>query len=418
MTAAVSTLLAGPVLPGPLQASPSGPARSGHFARMLEAHRQSQPAPPEPAAPPESPDPAADAPERTTQAQRAADEARARQLRAARQARPVEAGAERPRSEASSERPEPVDEAERPGDAADVAASEPAAAALDWLAALNLPPSPPALAAGAPARSGADAPTDPSDLASDAAGRAAGRRGAQRGGELAETTERQRQAPQAGADRARAADEPMAAELARQVAEQPAAAPGALEQVVAALTPQRPTPAEAPRVDLASAAHALSSTPAPAERPAEAPAPAVVHLPTPADAPEFKQALGAQLSVLARDGIQQAELHLNPADMGPISVQIALEGDQAKVDFGADSAATRQLIENGLPELAAALREAGFTLSGGGVHSQAQQSPRGRDGAAGPQARGETPGAEPAQAAAAERSPGRTVRAGGIDLYA
>jgi len=104
-------------------------------------------------------------------------------------------------------------------------------------------------------------------------------------------------------------------------------------------------------------------------------APASIAMSTPATAPEFREALGVQVSVLARDGVQHAELHLNPADMGPISVQIALTGTQAQVDFGADSFATRQIIESGLPELAAALRDAGFTLAGGGV----SQHSRGRE---------------------------------------
>jgi len=104
-------------------------------------------------------------------------------------------------------------------------------------------------------------------------------------------------------------------------------------------------------------------------------APASIAMSTPATAPEFREALGVQVSVLARDGVQHAELHLNPADMGPISVQIALTGTQAQVDFGADSFATRQIIESGLPELASALRDAGFTLAGGGV----SQHSRGRE---------------------------------------
>ena len=101
----------------------------------------------------------------------------------------------------------------------------------------------------------------------------------------------------------------------------------------------------------------------------------VVQFSTPADAPEFREALGVQVSLLARDGVHSAELHLNPAEMGPISVRIVMDGAQARVDFGADSANTRELIESGLPELAAALRDAGFTLAGGGVsqHSAGSQ---------------------------------------------
>jgi flagellar hook-length control protein FliK len=91
----------------------------------------------------------------------------------------------------------------------------------------------------------------------------------------------------------------------------------------------------------------------------------------------FHEALGLQVSLLAREGIHHAELRLNPADMGPVSVQITMNGDQARVDFGADLAQTRQVIEAGWAELATSLQEAGFTLSGGGVseHARNRQEP-------------------------------------------
>ncbi len=95
-------------------------------------------------------------------------------------------------------------------------------------------------------------------------------------------------------------------------------------------------------------------------------------LSTPVNAPEFREALGVQVSLLARDGVQTAELHLNPADMGPVSIQIVMDGNQARVDFGADVAATRAAIEAGMPELASAMRDAGFTLAGGGVSQHAK----------------------------------------------
>ncbi len=153
-------------------------------------------------------------------------------------------------------------------------------------------------------------------------------------------------------------------------------------------------------------------------------APTSVNVPTPVDSPDFPQALGVQLSVLARDGIQHAELHLNPTDMGPVSVNIVMDGTQARVDFGADVAATRQAIEAGLPELASALRDAGFTLTGGGVSQQAsqQQSSSGQGDGSGGNGRdrsrsvgGVSSGDSAEPAARASR---RTVSAGGLDLYA
>lgn len=89
--------------------------------------------------------------------------------------------------------------------------------------------------------------------------------------------------------------------------------------------------------------------------------------------PEFAPALGAQLNVLARDGIQHAELQLNPAELGPIGVHIRLDGNTALVDFHAAHATTRAALEQAVPALASALSDAGLTLSGGGVFQQPRE---------------------------------------------
>lgn len=90
--------------------------------------------------------------------------------------------------------------------------------------------------------------------------------------------------------------------------------------------------------------------------------------------PHFPAALGAQLSTWMRDGVQQARLHLNPADLGPIGVRISLDGTNAQIDFQAAHAATRAALEAAVPSLASALHQSGFTLSGGGVFQQPPHS--------------------------------------------
>ncbi|MEO8124703.1 MAG: flagellar hook-length control protein FliK [Burkholderiales bacterium] len=158
---------------------------------------------------------------------------------------------------------------------------------------------------------------------------------------------------------------------------------------------------------------------------AEGRAGASIALPTPLAAPDFAKALGAQVSLFARNGLAQAELQLTPAEMGPIRVQIVIDGAHARVDFAADSATTRQVIERGLPELASALREQGLTLSGGGVFQHAPdqrgdaQTPAGRltriSRGAGLRA-DETIAAESAEPAARARA--IAAQRGGVDLYA
>ena len=181
--------------------------------------------------------------------------------------------------------------------------------------------------------------------------------------------------------------------------------------------PMRRTDAATPSIDATAGASASGAPTGHVSHDAGSTANAQMHAAV--GSPEFPQELGVQLSVLARDGIQQAELHLNPAEMGPVSVQIVMDGTQARIDFGADVAATRHAIEAGLPELASALRDAGFTLAGGGVSQHAG----GRQGSEGDGARRDGSAAR-SSAKAIEGSEGasRVVRtrvsAGGVDVYA
>lgn len=136
--------------------------------------------------------------------------------------------------------------------------------------------------------------------------------------------------------------------------------------------------------------------------------------------PDFAASLGVQLSVFARDGVQHAELHLNPAEMGPLSIRIELDGQAARVAFAADHAATRQAIENGLPALAGALADAGFSLAGGGVSARSQGHDA--DDAGSDSRRGAARARRIAPAGGVELAApivrGITARAGGVDVYA
>jgi flagellar hook-length control protein FliK len=101
--------------------------------------------------------------------------------------------------------------------------------------------------------------------------------------------------------------------------------------------------------------------------------PAQAQLPASPGSPDFGPQLGAQITTFVRDGIEHAQLHLNPADMGPVSVQIQLDGQAAQVHLSADHPLTRQALEASMPQLASQLSEAGLTLSGGGVFEQPRQ---------------------------------------------
>ena len=128
---------------------------------------------------------------------------------------------------------------------------------------------------------------------------------------------------------------------------------------------------------------------------------------------DFAPALGVQISTLTRNGIPEARLHLNPAELGPIAVQIELDGRTAQIVLSASHAETRLVLEQAMPQLASAMREAGFSMSGGGVFQQPQQrEQRASDGTPKPAGSGVDTGLAPATMTLAR------VQHGVLDVYA
>jgi flagellar hook-length control protein FliK len=154
---------------------------------------------------------------------------------------------------------------------------------------------------------------------------------------------------------------------------------------------------------------------------AAAGSPTELQLATPMQSPEFAPRLGGELSLLARNGVQEARVHINPAELGPIAVQISVDGSNAQVSLAADNAQTRTVLEQAMPALAAALRESGLTLTGGGVFQNNRQAARdGQAGgsASGGQGRGSGRSSDGDDAVRATSAPRRTVLPGAVDLYA
>jgi flagellar hook-length control protein FliK len=154
-------------------------------------------------------------------------------------------------------------------------------------------------------------------------------------------------------------------------------------------------------------------------------------LQAPVGSDTFAQALSDQVTMWVQkmpdDGAMSAELHLNPAELGPIHVKISLEGKDAQVNFAAAAVETRQAIEASMNALSTAFSDVGLNLTGGDVSAQTSQqgfqqafgqsgdgNPAGTDGGR-PQGRGEVADGVPVGRPVAAPRPGR---AGGLDLYA
>ena len=144
-------------------------------------------------------------------------------------------------------------------------------------------------------------------------------------------------------------------------------------------------------------------------------APARARLPQPPTSPAFAPALGLQISTWLREGVQHAALELNPAELGPIDVRIALRDGQAQVALAADVPFTRQALAEALPQLAEALGEVGVQLAGGDVSDQAGRRAR-DEAAAGARAPGA--GVSAGSDTAPTSAPAGSRRRGLLDLYA
>jgi flagellar hook-length control protein FliK len=98
--------------------------------------------------------------------------------------------------------------------------------------------------------------------------------------------------------------------------------------------------------------------------------PAQATLSMPPHSPAFAPALGHQIDVWMKGGVQHAEVQLSPQDLGPIRVRIEMEGAHARVHMSADVQSTRDALQHAMPQLSEQLGQVGLSLTGGGVSDQ------------------------------------------------
>lgn len=97
---------------------------------------------------------------------------------------------------------------------------------------------------------------------------------------------------------------------------------------------------------------------------------------TPMHDPRWAQQLGERVAWLARGNVQNAQININPAQLGPIQINISLNGDQMTANFVSAHQEVRQALEDAMPRLREMLSGAGINLGQSNVGSQAQQQAR------------------------------------------
>jgi flagellar hook-length control protein FliK len=100
----------------------------------------------------------------------------------------------------------------------------------------------------------------------------------------------------------------------------------------------------------------------------------------PVGSPQWRDEIGARISLMVQQGNHSASLRLSPEHLGPLEVRISVQNDQASVWFGAAHADTRAAIEHALPRLRELFASQGLSLADAGVfreppREQPKQSP-------------------------------------------
>lgn len=89
--------------------------------------------------------------------------------------------------------------------------------------------------------------------------------------------------------------------------------------------------------------------------------------------PNWGQAVGQRVMWLTQQNITEAQLRLDPPDLGPIKVKISVQNDQAQVVFTSHSASVREALDQSLQRLRELFAEQGLDLVNVDVSDHQQQ---------------------------------------------
>ena len=94
----------------------------------------------------------------------------------------------------------------------------------------------------------------------------------------------------------------------------------------------------------------------------------------------FAPVMNAQLVAMLRDGVQQAEIRLDPPELGSLMVRIQVQGSETQVQFHVSAAQTKDVVEQALPRLRELLAQQGMELTDGQVSHDKRGNGQSGDG--------------------------------------
>ncbi|MCG9729270.1 flagellar hook-length control protein FliK [Shewanella sp. Isolate13] len=132
----------------------------------------------------------------------------------------------------------------------------------------------------------------------------------------------------------------------------------------------------------------------------------------------FSPVMNQQLITMVSKGIQQAEIRLDPPELGHMMVRIQVQGDSTQVQFQVSQHQTRELVEQAMPRLREMLAEQGMQLTDGQVSQGNGGNSQGEQGLGNRNGHGESETDEISAEEMLARSNLSTSSASGIDYYA
>ena len=159
---------------------------------------------------------------------------------------------------------------------------------------------------------------------------------------------------------AKDADTTLNAKLTPLAAQTDAAVTAVADKTLVSSTPVTPSlpPVSSPMLSTTASAHIA--------------APASGYLNAQLGSQEWQQSLGQQVIMFSRNGQQNAELRLNPQELGALQISLKIEDNQAQLHFASAHSQVRAAIEAAMPSLRSALAESGIQLGQSSVGSEGQ----------------------------------------------
>lgn len=96
---------------------------------------------------------------------------------------------------------------------------------------------------------------------------------------------------------------------------------------------------------------------------------------SPAQQPDFNQAVGQRLLLMVQNGSQDARMKVHPANLGSIDIQLSLDGDEARLTLSSPNSSVRDALDLAVPRLREMFGETGVSLGQVNVGAGDSNSP-------------------------------------------